>query len=298
MQGNGSAQREAGADLQNPEGILTNTLDDRCVLYVSSCDAYSDLWEPFFTLLVKYWPDCPYRIVLASETRTFSFPGLDISCPRFFTMKQRVAWGELNSRTLSAIPSPFVLFMLEDFLLIKPVNQAFITKTLDWIEADPKACKFQWARNGIDPPNGSAQCAAGADLQNPEGILTNIDDAQMDLVYHPTPKTKAWRVNAQAAIWRRQSLIQSMLPTESAWTWENWGTKRSKHWKEQMYSSHVSPMTYPRSGALYHHVWQVEGVEALRDNGIEMNFNKRGVLEKTRYPVKEKEGEKVEESTC
>jgi hypothetical protein len=27
--------------------------DDRCTLYVSSCDAYSDLWEPFFTLLAK-----------------------------------------------------------------------------------------------------------------------------------------------------------------------------------------------------------------------------------------------------
>ncbi|MDR2656211.1 MAG: hypothetical protein LBB86_00115 [Oscillospiraceae bacterium] len=251
-----------------------NMLDKRCVLYVSSCDAYSDLWEPFFTLLVKYWPDCPYRIVLVSETRTFSFPGLDIKCPRFYTPKQRVAWGELNSRTLSVIPSPFVLFMLEDFFLTKPVNQAFITKTLDWIEADPKACKFQWARNGIDP--------------------SNIGDAHRDLVYRPTPKTEAWRVSAQAAIWRRQSLVKSMRPTETAWTWEYWGSNRSKYWKEQMYSSRVSPMTYPRSGALYHRAWQIEGVEALRDNGIEMDFSKRGVWKKTPYSAK---GKRVEEPT-
>ena len=30
-----------------------------------------DLWPPFFELLWRHWPDCPYPIHLGSETQTF-----------------------------------------------------------------------------------------------------------------------------------------------------------------------------------------------------------------------------------
>ncbi len=42
---------------------------------INSCDAYSDLWEPFFKLFSIYWPDCPYEIVLNTEYKR---------CPDFF----------------------------------------------------------------------------------------------------------------------------------------------------------------------------------------------------------------------
>ena len=36
---------------------------------VSSCDAYSDAWKPFFKLFFKYWSDCPFPIYLVTNTR-------------------------------------------------------------------------------------------------------------------------------------------------------------------------------------------------------------------------------------
>jgi len=45
---------------------------DTCVL-IASCDAYSDAWAPFFALMKKYWPDCPYPIYLISN---YQDPGI------------------------------------------------------------------------------------------------------------------------------------------------------------------------------------------------------------------------------
>jgi hypothetical protein len=37
-------------------------LCDRIAIPVVSCDKYSDLWQPFFALFDRFWPDCPLDI--------------------------------------------------------------------------------------------------------------------------------------------------------------------------------------------------------------------------------------------
>ncbi len=39
-------------------------------ILVCSCDKYADVWEPFFKLFFKFWPDCPYPIYLLSNYLT------------------------------------------------------------------------------------------------------------------------------------------------------------------------------------------------------------------------------------
>jgi hypothetical protein len=47
-------------------------------IVVSSCDSYSDLWNPFFTLLKKYWIGIEkYPIYLCTESKKITFEGLD-----------------------------------------------------------------------------------------------------------------------------------------------------------------------------------------------------------------------------
>ena len=45
--------------------------DEKTAFLIVSCDAYSDLWEPFFHCFFKYWPDCPYQIYLSSNFKEF-----------------------------------------------------------------------------------------------------------------------------------------------------------------------------------------------------------------------------------
>jgi len=38
-----------------------------CSILIPSCDKYSDLWRPFFTLFWRHWPDCPFPVYLGSN---------------------------------------------------------------------------------------------------------------------------------------------------------------------------------------------------------------------------------------
>ncbi|MDR1599314.1 MAG: hypothetical protein LBS11_05525 [Oscillospiraceae bacterium] len=229
-------------------------MDERCVLYISSCDKYADLWEPFFILFKKYWPDCPYPIVLASETKTFSFPGLNIQCPRFFKPGQRVPWGMLNIKTVQSTRSPFVFFMLEDFLLEAPVDQGEIGVTLDWIEKDPKVGRFGFfpLRGKVEPSN----------KYPPYNLLT---------------KKTLYRVTAQPGLWRKSVLLKSMLPNENPWLWERNGSRRSLRWTNvQLYCHPEVFVKIPPGGSLIRGKWHKPGVKVLADNGIPFDFSLRG----------------------
>jgi hypothetical protein len=234
--------------------LPADVLDNRCTLYISSCDAYSDLWEPFFILFNKYWPDCPYPIVLASETKTFSYPGLNIHCPRFYQPGEPSPWGERNIRTLQSIDSPFIFFMLEDFFLFAPTDQPFIAKSVDWMESDQDIGKFQWRRGSwISNPGKYA----------PYGLVSRSEHV---------------RVCAFPALWRRDTLIKSMKPRESPWEWEKKGTVRSKAWREKLYDTPYYPIKYPWGGVLWHGRWCKQGGAIVRMNGIPMDFSRRGIL--------------------
>ena len=47
----------------------------RVALLVNSCDAYADLWQPFFTLLTRYFVPLPDEILLNTETKEFHLDG-------------------------------------------------------------------------------------------------------------------------------------------------------------------------------------------------------------------------------
>ena len=54
--------------------------DPRVTLLVPSCDRYADVWAPFFALLRRNWPACPFRVVVASNHLPCSEPGVEPLC--------------------------------------------------------------------------------------------------------------------------------------------------------------------------------------------------------------------------
>ncbi|GHU72246.1 hypothetical protein AGMMS49992_07770 [Clostridia bacterium] len=240
-------------------------MDARCTLYVSSCDAYADLWEPFFLLFKKYWPDCPYPIVLVSETKTFSMEGLDILCPRFYKKEGNkfvdlnnkrppqasVPWGELNIRSIKTIDTPYLFFILEDFLLSQPVDQSFVDKSLVWMEQDSSIGRF-----GMRPlPQGF------------KGAPTRY-----------SPYVQVSFAVAQAGLWRKDLFLRSITnPGDGIWKWEARGFWWPSAWKKKVYTTPTEYIRYPRSGALFQGKWQKSAIKLLKANGIEVDFKKRGV---------------------
>lgn len=77
----------------------------KLTLLVNSCDKYADVIEVFFDILRRKWADCPYKIVLNTETYEYKDNDFDISCP--------CGGGEWSDRTLislNCIETDYVFF--------------------------------------------------------------------------------------------------------------------------------------------------------------------------------------------
>ncbi|MDR0397222.1 MAG: hypothetical protein LBH66_07970 [Oscillospiraceae bacterium] len=238
--------------------------DYRCTLYVSSCDSYSDLWEGFFFFLNKRWPDCPFPIVLVSESKTFGADGMDIRCPRLNRTDRKIPWGDLQLRALDTIDSPYILFMLEDFFISRGVDGDMIRQCLDWMDADSGIGKFM-----LRP----ARAERGVEC----GFTPFRQSLKLD-----------WCVNAQAAIWRTDLFRRAITPHISVWDWENIASRYARGWPERFYIinedwSDSAPIYYAGGGVVHNGMWIEEALQLLRRNGLNIDVNRRGVARGYRH---------------
>ena len=83
---------------------------------VPSCDAYCDIWPFFFHFFFKYWPDAPTPIYLISNH-------LSYDDPRVVTIKvgDDKYWTDGMAIGLRQIPAEYVIHLLDDFLLTRPL---------------------------------------------------------------------------------------------------------------------------------------------------------------------------------
>jgi len=171
---------------------VSATKHDVAVL-IPSCDAYSDLWPPFFNLWERHWPDCPFPIYLGTEKCEFVRPGITV-----VRATPGAAWSDCVRSYLEQIPAEYVLVALEDFFLRDRVSTGQIFRLLAEVERRGAHCLR------LVPRPGPALAAA---------LAENREIGEL-------PVGAAYRVSTQAAIWRRESLLALLQPGESAWQFE------------------------------------------------------------------------------
>ena len=171
-------------------------LKNNLTILVCSCDNYEDLWNPFFTLLKKYWPsvsDIP--IVLNTESKNFVFDGLNITCNHSFAEKR---YGKRMLNTLSNIKTKYVLLLLDDFFLRKSVSEEKLCQILDWMENDKDIAYFN-CENSYTYTSYEVNKYPG---------------------FKRLPPANDFTLNMQAAIWRTKILKEFWRPSASPWEWE------------------------------------------------------------------------------
>ena len=89
---------------------------NKCSILVTSCDAYDDAWEPFFTLLKIMWPECKLPIYLNTESKSFDFDDWNITAlhpQALFDKKgQPISWSRRLTDAVRQIESDYILFFL------------------------------------------------------------------------------------------------------------------------------------------------------------------------------------------
>jgi hypothetical protein len=191
-----------------------------------SCDGYSDLWEPFFTLLGRHWPDCPFPVFLGAGRKSWNGPGV---CTLKSPIEGRDWSGPLHGY-LSQISQPYVLMMLDDFFLRGPVRSDSIVECLGFARSVDaiQVCLIPFPRPSerLKDSEIIGECAPGM----------------------------PYRLNTQAAIWNRSALRELLRPGESIWEFEQLGNIRALAHAHGFYAARRAVLPY--QGLLGHHVIQ------------------------------------------
>ena len=98
-------------------------LGDRLSIYVSSFDDYADIWPVFFTRFFKYWPDFPYPVNLGAVSKVY-----DDRRVLPLRAADHKNWSSRAVEYLNKLESPYVLMILEDSILDRPVDNAVLAK--------------------------------------------------------------------------------------------------------------------------------------------------------------------------
>lgn len=180
-------------------------------LLVSSCDMYSDLWDPFFFCLDKFWNDINFPIYLNTEKLVYS-PTSDLSF-NVITLNQndpsqKLSWSQRFIDSLKRIDSEYIVLLLDDYFVCNNVDSITIDELICFLDNNPQAASIQlnWS---LFKGNNSKQ----ADCAMPKLISND-----------------GWKAFFTPTIWRKKILLKWLRSWENVWAFEQCGSKRAERW--------------------------------------------------------------------
>jgi hypothetical protein len=210
------------------------------VFLVVSCDRYSDLWTPFFAMMQKMWPDCPYRQYLMTNEKDFVFDGVTV-----IKTGPDVDYSSQVRRAVEQIDSRWLILWLEDCIISRPVDTARLHQIV------------------------SAACAAEA------GYLKLSDDYPLSYDGNLAsgtgliPKNVRYRSAVGMSLYRRDVLFRLFPPGKSAWELDK--SSESNTFTEDFYcltleEAKSAPIKYINT--VIKGSWYLPAVPFLRRNGF------------------------------
>jgi len=165
---------------------------------INSCDKYSDVWEIFFPLFFKYWPDCPWEIYLGSNTKTYIHPKVNP-----ILVGRDISWADSTRKMLEQIPYEHILFLLDDYFIFSYVENLKVLRLYDsFCQLDANYLRL---RN--DPP-----------LSNPVEGFPHLVEIVPGEIY---------RTSLDVCFWKKSTFLAILKNGESPWKMEIYGSIRS-----------------------------------------------------------------------
>ncbi len=223
---------------------------------VNSCAAFSDTWGPFGALWRKFWPDCPYDLVLVTDFLERPAPDFDA----VVELKQDYQWcGNLNNAIEKLGNPEIVMLTQDDFWVTKEVDGEKVQRAHEFMNYDPTK-------------NGLVGCCRI--VSNPPAT----EKLSFDSEWGEHPKGTMYRTSAGPAFWRTDYLKKLLARTRTVMEFylhspaDEFPEKVLSMWPGQ------EAMTFTDS-AVVRGKWDANIVEWARSLGIEVDTSKRGFYE-------------------
>lgn len=211
-----------------------------------TCDTYSDLWQPFFTLYNKNFPN-DYKTYIGTETK---------DCEYATAIKKQGAWTKRVRETLAEIDSEYIIFMLDDFFIHDKVDKERIEYVLGHFKSDTAVFNFEKAY----------------DIKDRESSLDGFKLRQ---------NKQPYLNSCQPSIWNREKLIERLQKDQSPHEWEF--TIVDSPYKHYINSGKlIIDIGYyedKKPWCVVGGKWAVECRELFKKNNIEVDFYTRGFID-------------------
>lgn len=224
---------------------------DRLSIYISSPDSYADVLKIFFKGFRKYWSDCPYEFILATNTKSYE----GITCIK--NNKQGDTW---VGRTLEALPNirtKYVMVMCDDVIITGKVDGVAIERVLDYM--DDHAIRY--CRLFPTKPTGP-----------------NIESFPLLCRVN---KQVAYAINFRLGIFRKDFIAELLGDGSlSAWELENFINKQAAAADNENFEDvvAVSNCIVPYIHSVYKGRWIRKAVSALSEKGLYENGSNRPLV--------------------
>lgn len=174
-----------------------------CSIIFNTCDAYSDLWDGFFYLFKKYWPEYNGEIIFNSEQKKYFDPDLDIVNVE---NNGDLSWSERLANAIKQAKSDYILLMMDDFYLKDHVLNNEFETTVDFMMKNKNIKSITY----MNEP--------GIKCENP------IDGLNGFFVRNHFAN---YKMTAHISLYEKKYLLNILRKGESAWDFEINGTFRS-----------------------------------------------------------------------
>ncbi len=161
---------------------------------ILSCEKYSDLWAGQVQQLNHYWPSPDVKKIIVTDKET------DIKLDGFqvFSAGDTKEWSERLSIVLDIIDTEYVLITLDDYYLIKKVEDSRISEAIDLMDQH----KLDYVRLFKRPTKA-----------NMDKINNHLNTFYINPA-HP------YSVNLYAGIWKKKFLQFTVREPLNAWQFE------------------------------------------------------------------------------
>ncbi|MBR2868368.1 MAG: hypothetical protein IKB88_04805 [Clostridia bacterium] len=244
-----------------------NTAVSKITILLTTSDKYSDAWSPF----IHFWnincPNLNFPIVVNSETKIFKTDNPNI---RTFSGGSDLPWSKRMINCLKTIESEYVLLCLEDYFIQSAVDEEIFNAAVNTMESDKKI--------------GVIQFAIDISCRYDESVVVNKYFSPVP-VLKTDSKTHNGRIYCVLSLYRKDYLKKLLVPTESPWEFEIFGTLRSQYFREKVYrerEDHKRCFNYliePKYGyGISRGKWLPKNKELFEKFNIDVDFSNLGIL--------------------
>jgi len=162
-------------------------------LVVIGFDGYEDVWDHYFELLERFWPDNPFPVYLVNQEKRPNYKNVTI-----INCGADAEWSKKAQAAVNQIDANYICLLLEDFFAGEVIHTQEIQDTLEWIIKEQIRYYKLFTFSKITTP-----------------LYKGIS------YLHTIPENMDYGISLQASIWERSFLKETLGEDNyNAWIFE------------------------------------------------------------------------------